>query len=286
MDSTFLTDRTAIAVGTGFYAAGLLYGCWSLLFRKRHSRIASYGLMALGWAVQTCGLLLRGQATHSCPIGNTFEVLQFVAWSGTLLYLFVGPVFRTSLFGFFSAGLAVLLGVLSLAVPVWDSVARVRPFSPDPIVALHASLALFSYGVLALLALTSLMYLLQHRNLRRKRLDGAFALLPSIVELDHINLRLLAVGVTLLAIALGVAGARWHGHPGAVAPIKLLVTVTVWLVYTAALVQRLRQRCVAQRFAWIGLILFLAPLLSLWIVVTPRRATPPAVTSPAAERTP
>ncbi len=286
MDSTFLTDRTAIAVGTGFYAAGLLYGCWSLLSRKRHSRIASYGLMALGWAVQTYGLLLRGQATHSCPIGNPFEVLQFVAWSGTLLYLFVGPVFRTSLFGFFSAGLAVLLGVLSLAVPAWDSVARVRPFSPDPIVALHASLALFSYGVLALLALTSLMYLLQHRNLRRKRLDGAFALLPSIVELDHINVRLLAVGVALLAIALGVAGAHWHGHPGAVAPAKLLVTVTVWLVYATALVQRLAQRWVAQRFAWIGLILFLAPLLSLWIVVTPRRATSPAVTTPAAERTP
>jgi ABC-type uncharacterized transport system permease subunit len=281
MDLPFLTDRTAIAVGTGFYAAGLLYGGWSLLARHRHSRIGGYALIALGWVVQTYGLFLRGHATHSCPIGNKFEVLQFVAWSCTLLYLFVGPAFRTSVLGFFSAGLAVALGTLSLAVPAWDSVLRVRPFGADPVVAIHASLALFSYGVLGLLALTSAMYLIQHRNLRRKRLDGAFALLPSIVDLDHINVRLLAVGVALLAIALAVAGAHWHGHPGAVAPAKLLATVTVWLLYAVALARRLRQRCVAERFAWVGLLLFLAPLLSLLIVNAPRPVAPPAAVAPA-----
>lgn len=286
MDSTFLTDRAAITVGTVFYAAGLLYGCLSLLLRRRHSRIGGYALMALGWLVQTYGLVLRSQATHSCPIGNKFEVLQFVAWSCTLLYLFLGPVFRTSLFGFFSAGMAVLLGVLSLAVPAWDAAARARPFGNDPVVAFHASLALFSYGVLALLALTSLMYLLQHRNLRRKKLDGPFSLLPSIVELDHINLRLLAVGVALLAIALGVAVVHWHGDRDAVVPAKFAATVAVWLCYAVALAQRLRQRCIAQRFAWVGLLLFLAPLLSLWIVNAPRRTPAAPVTEPASERAP
>jgi len=286
MDSSFLTDRFAFAVGTSFYAAGLLYGCWSLLFRRRHSRIASYSLMALGWLLQTLGLFLRGHTTQSCPIGNTFEVLQFVAWSSTLLYLFVGPVFRTSLFGFFSAGMAVLLGLLSLTVPTLDSAMRVRPFGADPVVALHASLALFGYGVFALLALTSLMYLLQHHNLRRKRLDGAFALLPSIVELDHINLRLLAVGVVLLTVALGVAVFHWHAHLGLVVPGKLAVTGAVWLCYAGALVQRLRQRWVAQRFAWVGLLLFLVPLLSLWIVAPSRRSAPPAIATPGSEQMP
>ncbi len=276
MDSPLLTDRLAIAIGTGFFTAGLLYGCWSLLFRRRHSRLASYGLIALGWLVQTVGLVLRGLATHSCPIGNKFEVFQFVAWSCTLLYLFVGPAFRMSLLGFFTSGMAVLLGVLSLTMPEWDGVARVRPFGSDPIVAFHASLALFSYGVLALFSLTSLMYLLQHRNLRRKRLDGRFSILPSIVELDQMNLRLLAVAVVLLAIALGVAGFHWHGHRDLVAPAKLAVTTAVWFAYAAVFVQRLRQRLFAQRFAWVGFLLFLAPLLSLWIVNAPRQAPAPA----------
>ena len=286
MDLTFLDARATLAVGTGFYTAGLLYGSWSLLFRRRHSRNAAYGLMALGWLVQTLGLFLRSRATQSCPIGNTFEVLQFVAWSSTLLYLFVGPAFRTSLFGFFSAGMAMLLGLLSLAMPVWDTATRLRPFGGDPIVALHAALALFSYGVFALLALTSLMYLLRLRDLRRKRLDGAFALLPSIVELDHINLRLLAVGVTLLTVALGVAAFRWHAHLDLVAPGKLAITAAVWLCYACALAQRLRQRWVAQRFAWVGLLLFLAPLLSLWIVVPSRSRTAPSTPAATESRMP
>ncbi len=286
MDLPLLTDRTAIALGTGFYAAGLLYGCWSLVFRRRYSRLASYGLIAFGWILQTTGLFLRGQATHSCPIGNTFEVFQFVAWSCTLLYLFVGPAFRMSLLGFFTSGMAVLLGVLSLVVPAWDSALRVRPFGADPVVAIHASLALFSYGVFALLALTSLMYLLQHRNLRRKQLGGAFALLPSIVALDHINLRLLAVGTALLTLALALAGVHWQGHPDAVAHAKLAATVAVWLCYCVALVQRLRQRLVALRFARVGLLLFLAPLLSLWLVNSPRRSAAPVEPTPAQERMP
>ena len=287
MDSLFLTDRTAIALGTGCFTAGLLYGGWSLLFRRRHSRFGGYALMALGWIVQTYGLFLRGQITHSCPVGNKFEVLQFVAWSCTLLYLIVGPVYRTSVFGFLSAGMAVLLGVLSLAVPAWDSAVRLRPFGADPWVAVHASLALFSYGVFALLALTSLMYLIQHRNLRRKQLDRTFPLLPSIVGLDHINLRLLAVGVALLTIALGIAGTQSHGHPVVVAHAKILATVTVWLCYTLALVQRLRQRWIAERFARIALLLFIAPLLTLWIVSEPAKPMPPAASAPsAAEPTP
>jgi len=285
MDSPFLNDRLALAVGSGFYAAGLLYGIWSLLFRRRHSRFAAYSLMALGWLVQTLGMLLRSRATHACPIGNTFEVLQFVAWSGTLLYLFVGTVFRTSLFGFFSAAMAVLLALLSFALPGLDGVARVRPFGTDPVVALHAALALFSYGVFALLALTSLMYLLRHRDLRRKRLDGAFSLLPSIVELDHINLRLLAVGVTLLTVALGIALARWHAHLDLVVPGKLATTAVVWLCYATTLIQRLRQRWVALRFAWVCLLLFLAPLVSLWVVAPTQRPVP-AVSPAAATETP
>lgn len=281
MDLSSFTDRWAIACGTGFYAAGLLYGCWSILYRRRHSRIASYAFMLLGWLLQTYGLYLRGQATHSCPIGNKFELLQFVAWSSTFLYLAVGAAFRTSLLGFFSAAMAALLGAVSLAIPALDSAVRVRPFGSDPVVAIHASLGLFSYGVFALLALTSLMFLLQHGNLRRKRAGGAFALLPSIVELDHMNLRLLACGVILLTVALGIAGHHWHGHPDAVSPVKLIVTGAVWFCYAVALVQRLRQRWVAQRFAWLCLALFLAPLLSLGIVSTPPRpAAPAAVSAP------
>jgi len=42
-----------------------------------------------------------------------------------------------------------------------------------------------SYGVFALLALTSLMFLLRHFSLKVEHLGGLFSFLPSILDLDH-----------------------------------------------------------------------------------------------------
>jgi len=275
MDLSFLTTRTSIGIGTGFYAAGLLYGSWSLCFRHRHSRIASYAFVLAGWILQTYGLLLRGRQTHSCPLGNTFEILQFVAWSCTLLYLAVGPAFRTSVLGFFSATLATALGLGSLAVPAWDSVMRKPTFATSPLTELHAALGVFSYGVFGLLALTSLLYLIQLRHLRNKRLTGWFALLPSIVELDHMNLRLLGFGVTILGIALAAGRLNWSGSPEVVHLSKLAATIAVWVAYGTVFVLRLRQRLVARPFAIVSVVLFAATMASLWPVNASRRPLPP-----------
>jgi len=285
MDLSLLTDRTSIGIGTGFYAAGLMYGSWSLCFRHRHSRIASYTFVLAGWMLQTFGLYLRGRQTHSCPLGNTFEILQFVAWSCTLLYLAVGPAFRTSVLGFFSATLATALGLGSLAVPAWDSVMRKPTFATSPLMELHAALGVFSYGVFGLLTLTSLLYLIQLRHLQRKRLTGWFSLLPSIVELDHMNLRLLGFGVTLLGVALAVGRLHWTGAPEVVHVSKLAATIAVFVAYGTVFLLRLRQRLVARPFAVVSVLLFVVTLASLWPVNASRRpSVPPGGT--AVERAP
>ena len=43
----------------------------------------------------------------------------------------------------------------------------------------------------ALLALTSVMFLARNYSLKSKRLGGWFSFLPSIMDLDHIGVRLL-----------------------------------------------------------------------------------------------
>ena len=277
MDLSLLTDRTSITLGTGFYAAGLLYGAGSLRYRHRHSRIAAYALILAGWALQTFGLYQRGQSVHSCPLGNKFELLQFIVWSCIVLYLVVGAAFRQSVLGFFSAGLAAVLGLVSLVIPAWDSARRAAAFGTGPAIAFHASLAVFSYGVFALLALPSLMYLLQLRHLQKKRLTGLYAYLPSIVELDQMNVRLLAFGVGLLTVALAVGRTQWSDNLAAIH----LVSFAVWFAYAGVLVQRLRQRLVARSFARVCLFLFAATFLSLWPVSASRLPAPAPAATPA-----
>jgi len=270
-----LTDRSWLWLAAECYAVGLLLGTWSLLRGNRQSGIWINLVIATGYLFQVIGLWLRGRAVGGCPLGNTFEIFQFTAWSAITLYLIVGVTFRLSLLGFFTSCLAAVVTLVSLSIPGWDAARREHIFGGNPWIELHAALALFSYGVFALLALTSFMFLLRHYSLRHKHPGGSFAFLPSILDLDHMSRRLLVIGVTLLTASLAVGAAYWVRDIPSVNVTKLLLTVAVWLAYAVTLGLRLCGILIARRFAWTGVVLFGVALLSLWPVDASRHALPP-----------
>lgn len=259
------TDRALLWLGALFYLAGFLTGLLALLRKSNASgpRTVLNSLLVAGWVLQMGGLYVRGLATGGCPLGNIFEAVQFVAWSAMVLYFFVGTAFRVSLLGLFTAGYAALLALISLLIPAWDAVHGQKIFGSNPWIEFHAALAVFSYGVFGLLALTSVMHLLQNWSLKHKRLDGLFWFLPSVVQLDQINLRMLMLGVLLLTISLGLGAVWWVQDTASVNAPKLYVTVGVWAVYLAVLVLRWRTLLVSVRFAWVCLVMFFLALLSL-----------------------
>ena len=263
--SSLFTDRALLWLGALLYLAGFLTGLAALTRRQSSSGLRTIlnTLLVGGWIFQMAGLYVRGMAVGGCPLGNTFEIVQFVAWSAMVLYFFVGTAFRLSVLGLFTAGYAAALGLVSLLVPQWDLVHGAKIFGPNPWIELHAALAVFSYGVFGLLALTSLMHLLQNWSLKHKRLNGLFWFLPSMVQLDQINYRLLALGVLLLTFSLGVGAAWWVRDTASVDYPKLIVTVGVWFVYFVMLLLRWKTWLVSARFAWVCLVMFFIALLSL-----------------------
>lgn len=267
-----LSDREWILLAAGFYLGGLVFGTVSLARTRQHSRWLMYAIVAGGYALQTWGLVLRGRAVAGCPLGNTFEILQFTAWSATTLYLVIGATFRLSLLGYLTSVLATVLTGLSLAVGSWDKV-RAAPMGDNPFVSLHAGLAMFSYGVFGLLALTSLMLLFRHHSLKNKHLGGRFALLPSLMDLDLIGVRLLTAGVALMSAALGVGYLYWRMDHAYVQHAKLAAVIGLWVGYAVTLLLRRRGLLVGPRFAWFCLSLYLAALLSLWPVNRSRANT-------------
>lgn len=261
-----LTDRTWLWLAAACYLAGFAQGTFSLLRVGRPISTATYVLIAIGYALQLVGLGIRGRAVGGCPLGNFFEIFQFTAWSAITLYLVIGVTFRKSLLGYFTSCLAAALTLVSLAIPAWDATKRSHIFGGNAWIELHAALALFSYGVFALLSLTSVMFLLRNYSLKRKHLGGWFSFLPSILDLDHIGVRLLGAGVAILAISLGVGAVYWLRDLSSVNSAKLIATVLVWAAYAVALGLRLRGVLLAKRFAWACLLLFAAALFSLWPV--------------------
>ena len=260
---TEFTDRTWLWAAAGFYFAGFALGTLALLRHGRPSGSATFILIGLGYVLQLIGLGIRGKAVGGCPLGNQFEFYQFIAWSAITLYMVVGVTFRNSLLGFFTSSLAAALTLVSLAIPAWDATQRTHIFGNNPWIELHAALAVFSYGVFGLLALTSILFLLRNHSLKSKHLGGWFSFLPSILDLDHIGVRLLVAGVTILAISLGVGSVYWVRDMASVNLTKLIVTVAIWLAYALALGLRLQGILLAKRFSWACLALFVAALLSL-----------------------
>lgn len=263
--SSLPTDRALLWLGALLYLAGFLVGLLALLRRSPAATPRSLlnSLLVAGWACQWGGLYVRGLAVGGCPLGNTFELVQFVAWSAMVVYFFVGTAFRVSLLGLFTAGYAALLALVSLLIGPWDAVRGQKLFGANPWIELHAALAVFSYGVFGLLALTAVMHLLQNWSLKHKRLSGLFWFLPSVVQLDQINTRMLALGVTLLTFSLGVGASWWLRDTASVDYGKLLVTVGVWAAYLVVLLLRWRARLVSVRFSWVCLVMFILALASL-----------------------
>ena len=276
-----IIDRTWLWLAAACYLSGAALGTLSLVRERKHSRAVMYLILAAGYAFQTFGLYLRGMAVKGCPLGNTFELLQFTAWSAASLYLVVGPAFRLSLLGYGTALLSAGLSLGALLVPAWDSGPRENIFGGNAWIEFHAALALFSYGVFGLLALVAGMYWIRDYGLRRKHVGGAYAFLPSIRDLDHIGLRLQVAGVALLAASLAVGSVWWLREPASVNLVKLLATVGVFVAYALALALRLTRRLVGRRWALACALLFIAALLSI-APVNSSRHTPAAAAAPEA----
>ena len=279
--SSLFTDRVLLWLGALLYLAGFFTGLIGLTRRQSIAGLRTIlnAFLVGGWVFQWLGLYQRGLAAHGCPLGNTFEIVQFVAWSAMLLYFFVGTAFRVSLLGLFTAGYAAALALVSLLIPPWDLVRGQKLFGENPWIEVHAALAVFSYGVFGLQALTSLMQLLQNWSLKNKRLNGLFWFLPSVVQLEQINYRLVLLGVMLLTFSLGVGASWWVRNTDSVHLPKLMVTISVWLAYSVVLLLRWRGRLVSVRFAWVCLVMFCLALLSLGPINSNRHGYRPVTLS-------
>src|SRR3989475_4979953 len=74
--------------------------------------------IAMGFVFQSAFLSVRGHALGRCPITNLFEVFIFLAWSVALIYLAIGPAYRLSLMGAFTAPLVLLIQTFALLAPI------------------------------------------------------------------------------------------------------------------------------------------------------------------------
>ncbi|MFZ4767366.1 MAG: cytochrome c biogenesis protein CcsA [Roseimicrobium sp.] len=221
--------------------------------------------MALGFTFQCAFLYLRGQAHGRCPLTNLFEVFIFIGWCIVLLYFLVGTTYRLSLLGVFTAPLVALLQTMALLSPLDTPVGPVVAGHVNPWRELHATVALVAYAAFALACITGVMFLLQDHLLKRHRVHALFHQLPPISHLSKAIVRMVTLGVVLLAVAMGCTFQL--GLP--ITHAKLLFSWGVLGLYSVILALMWLRALGARPTAWLAVLGFLLPFISLWIV-TPK----------------
>jgi HemX protein len=232
-----LTDRTFLWLAQAFYAVS----CVLTLRRLRAGgsgatlQRVNYAAMAVGFALHTVFLYLRGQQVGRCPLTNLFETQAFIAWSAVLFFLLIGPSYRVSFLGAFTAPLVLLICLAALILPI--DVVQPQPATRSAWIEFHAAIAILASGAFALAFVTGGMYLRQERQLKRRRLSSSFLLLPSIEQLDLINIRLLIMGFVMLTAGM-IGGLISYHIVGHWTTPKIIWAVSVWILYGALVAAR------------------------------------------------
>ncbi len=210
-----------------------------------------------GFALLSADLWQRGQIQRGCPINTLFDVLVFISWSMVLIYLVVGPAYRLSLLGAFTSAFVLVILLIAQLAPL-NRTAAPHP-TRDPWVEFHAALSLIAYGAFALAALAGLMYLLQDRELKKRRGGSLLYNLPPVTDLSVANGRLILLGFSLLTVSF--AAGLVSGMP--VNTLKFYTSAVIWGVYGLMLAVRRFAHLSPRRFALLSMAVFLFALLAL-----------------------
>ncbi len=251
-------DRVILIVSTICFLAAVVHTVIELrggVFRPMRFNFFAVGL---GFIFQTAFLSIRGHALGRCPLTNLFEVFIFLAWSVALIYMLVGPAYRLSLMGAFTAPLVVLIQGFALIAPI--DVRHPVKVSANPWLEFHASISIVAYGAFALACIAGVMYLVQERQLKTHQLHSIFYHLPPLTDLFAAITRLLWLGFALYT--LGIVSGFFTGRP--LPHVQVVAAIGVWLLYAAILQGRHLRRLAPRRVAALCVIGFSAALTLLW----------------------
>jgi HemX protein len=224
-----------------------------------HGRFNFFAIGA-GFLFQTAFLSARGHALGRCPLTNLFEVFVFLAWSVALIYLVVGPTYRLSLMGAFTAPLVFALQTFALLAPI--DVPHPGRLPASPWLEFHASMSMIAYGAFALACVAGVMYLVQERQLKTHHLHSIFYHLPPLTNLFSALIRLLWLGFALYTV--GLVSGFFTGGP--LPRVKMICAFAVWIFYGTILQGRHLHRLAPKRIATLCILAFSAAVSVLWAI--------------------
>ena len=229
--------------------------------RPQPARAAWIALLA-GFACHSLALASRYLEAGYTPVTNLQESLSFFAWTIVGLYLLFDYHYKLR-------GLGAFVSPAALILMLWSSVLP-KEVLPLPAALdsywhpVHVITSFGGYGLFTLAFAAGVMYLIQEREIKSKRIGRFYSRLPSLQALDTLNHRCITIGFTLLTLGIitgsiwaqNAWGSYWSWDP------KETWSLITWFLYAALFHERLAVGWRGRRAAVLAIIGFLAVLFT------------------------
>lgn len=257
----------SVTPSPAFWVAIVLYGVASITFLVAFLQNKP-GVLRAARAVLVGAFLAHGfdigwrgiERVH--PAASVRESVGFLAWIVAGGYLAASLRYRLDL-----AGAVLSPIVLGLLAAARLSPAGEQNHGLTLLGRVHISLATVGVAVFALASALAAIYLLEERNLKRKKFDALSFKNPdaSLDALDALSQRLVQAGflVFTVAVVLGVAWVVQRGE--SMTRPEYPIAIITWMTYAALVSVRLGLGWRGRRTAWMALGGFAAALCVLAI---------------------
>jgi len=244
----------SLALGLYLLAAG---GFTVFIIRQQKWAFrCSYWILVAGFLFHTVFLAYGYYQLGTAPVLDLRSALSFFAWTLAGVYLVAQARFKLRVLGSFVAPMAAFLMIISSAMP-WAA-APVKPLFKSIWLTIHVGTVFTGDALLAIAFLAAIMYLIQERQIKRKRLGSMYSRLPSLATLDAINYNSIVYGFPFLTIGMITGsiyaqvalGRYWQWDP------KEVWSLISWLFYAALLHQRLAVGWQGRRAAVMSIVCF------------------------------
>ena len=204
---------------------------------ERLMRIAPR-LLGVGALMHAAHIVVASIVAHVCPVEGIHFAMSVVSMLVCVVYLAIRTRARLDVVGAFVAPLA--LTSLLASRFVGGGALEPGPRFKSALLPLHVTMNLLGVALFSLAFAAAVAYLVQEKQLKKKRLEGIFQRLPPLDSLDKAEHRFLLAGFPLLTIGI-VTGTFWAKRieAGGTAEIaRAAFGYITWLLFAGVLLLR------------------------------------------------
>jgi len=253
-----------LRVAAGLYSFGLLDAIITVVRRREGLFRLALGAFGLGALFHLVSIVELGMAQGQIPVSDIFQTMSFCAWTITASFLAIYYRYKAgslSVFIFPLVFVMTLVGVLGSPVSTWSN-----PVIRSTWLTVHVVATLLGYAALLFTAAASVVYLVQERQLKRRKASSFLRVLPPLGTLDDLISKSLGAGFGFITFGLVIGiiwafvekGTQWIGDS------SIAISFVTWAVYLSLVFFRVSSGWRGRKTAILSIVA-LACCLVTWV---------------------